>query len=137
MSNLTSVYSQTATQEPQPDNRIEINVYAETSDYNNSKMWRQLEAILAKSIVNSGLKIVTIDKNRTTEEKSPPDNLILLAPGFALSKAEYMKRFGNIDLELYKKQMSPELFLAFIRHIGIINGNPTLDIVELTSSVED
>ena len=41
--------------------------------------------------------------------------------------------FGEIDLDYYRQRMSPKLFTAFVRHMGVVPGSPGLDVVELTT----
>ena len=61
---------------------------------------------------------------------------ILIAPGILLSGEEYDERFGSLDLELYRKSMTPELFNMFIRHVGCIQGKRITDIRDLISELE-
>lgn len=58
---------------------------------------------------------------------------IKVAPEYYVKKSEYQRRFGEIDLEYYRQRMSPELFTAFVRHMGVVPGSPGLDVVELTA----
>ena len=58
---------------------------------------------------------------------------IKVAPDYYVKKSEYQRRFGEIDLEYYRQRMSPELFTAFVRHMGVVPGSPGLDVVELTT----
>ncbi len=58
---------------------------------------------------------------------------VYVAPNYFVKKSEYQRRFGEIDLEYYRQRMSPELFTAFVRHMGVVPGSPGLDVVELTT----
>jgi hypothetical protein len=67
------------------------------------------------------------------EETRHAEPWIYVAPDFYVKKSEYQRRFGEIDLEFYRRQMPPELFAAFVRHMGVVPGSPGLDVVELTT----
>ena len=58
---------------------------------------------------------------------------IKVAPDYFVKKSEYQRRFGEVDLDYYRQRMSPKLFTAFVRHMGVIPGSPGLDVVELTT----
>ena len=58
---------------------------------------------------------------------------IKVAPDFYVKKSEYQRRFGEVDLDYYRQRMSPKLFTAFVRHMGVVPGSPGLDVVELTT----
>ena len=58
---------------------------------------------------------------------------IMVAPDYYVKKSEYQRRFGEVDLEYYRRQMSRKLFTAFVRHMGVVPGSPGLDVVELTT----
>jgi len=40
-------------------------------------------------------------------------------------------RYKDIDLEYFRKHMTPELYKAFVDNIGVIKGSPGLDIAKL------
>ena len=46
--------------------------------------------------------------------------MIEVCPGYEVTEDEYQERYDGIDLEHYRKNMTPELFAAFVRNIGIL-----------------
>ena len=58
---------------------------------------------------------------------------IKVAPDFYVKKSEYQRRFAEVDLDYYRQRMTPKLFTAFVRHMGVVPGSPGLDVVELTT----
>ena len=58
---------------------------------------------------------------------------IKVAPDFFVKKSEYQRRFAEVDLDYYRQRMTPKLFTAFVRHMGVVPGSPGLDVVELTT----
>ena len=67
------------------------------------------------------------------EEPRHEEPWVYVAPDFYVKKSEYQRRYGEIDLEFYRQRMSPALFTAFVRHMGVVPGSPGLDVVELTT----
>ena len=61
---------------------------------------------------------------------------MVVAPGIVVGGEEYQQRYGGIDLEQYRQQMSPELFKAFVRHIGRIPGTPDLELGDIVTTPE-
>ncbi len=126
---FTSVISQELA-----ENKVTVKIWPDEGKAHDSVIWEQIQEILNQSLINSGL---TKQRVETTEpEKEQASEKILVAPGILLGNKEYEERFGNIDLEYYRKQMSPELFKVFVRHTGSIPGKPKVDVVELTSDFE-
>ncbi len=66
----------------------------------------------------------------TSTQKEP---WVRVAPDYYVRKSEYQRRFGEIDLDYYRQRMSPALFLAYVRHMGVVPGFPGLDVTELTT----
>ena len=89
-------------------------------------MWRQINEIVKASL--------------TTRQPTPAEShevgLVTLAPGLVVSTAEYKDRFDGIDLEQFRRQMSPEAFKAFVRHMGVIPGIPNLDVTVIADTLE-
>ena len=48
--------------------------------------------------------------------------MIEIFPGYEVSEEEYKHRFEGVDLQYFRHRMSPELFAAFVKHMGIIEG---------------
>jgi hypothetical protein len=89
-----------------------------------SDVWQQVEELLrgrpaaprfAPSLVRAPL----------------PDNraLHVVAPGVAVSSPEFDERFADLPLDDYRSRMSPAVFEAFVRYVGIVPGSPDFDPV--------
>lgn len=115
---------------------LEVNETGTESE-SHKRMWQQIGDILKNSIAGSGFRLSHSESTSSAFENKDVNQRTLVAPGIAVPKSEYEKRFGCIDLAVYKKQMSPQLFEVFVRYIGSIQVKSRLDIVELTSDVED
>jgi hypothetical protein len=57
----------------------------------------------------------------------------MVAPGIVMSSDEYQERFQDIDLEQVRKRMNPEIFKAFVRYMGLIPGDPRVNIAQISS----
>ena len=53
--------------------------------------------------------------------------MIEVCPGYEVTEDEYQERYDGIDLEHYRKNMTPELFAAFVRGIGLVEAIGELD----------
>lgn len=49
---------------------------------------------------------------------------VYVAPDLYVTRSEYQRRFGDIDLDYYRQRMTPAIFLAFVRHLGAVPGSP-------------
>ena len=97
-----------------------------------SLAWRQINEILHSSLTESGFP-------QPVQTAAGPLELpvqIVVAPGIVVGGDEYELRYGGIDLEQYRQQMSQELFKAFVRHIGCIPGTPDLDLGDIVTTPE-
>ena len=102
----------------------------------DSLVLRQINDILSNSLEKAGF---LQPAGTTTEDLPTPIEFptpVLVAPGIVVDHNEYKQRYGCIDLEQYKQQMSPELFKAFIRHIGCIPGTSNLDLKDIVNTPE-
>lgn len=101
-----------------------------------SLAWRQIGDILTNSLRESGfpqpVEPAEGDWHTLLELPVP----IVVAPGIVVGSDEYEQRYGGIDLEQYRQQMSPELFKAFVRHIGRIPGTPALNLGDIVTTPE-
>lgn len=102
----------------------------------SSLAWRQINEVLSSSLRESGFP-----QPVETSARGWPTPLELLisvvvASGIVVGGDEYEQRYGGIDLEEYRQQMSPELFKAFIRHIGCIPGTPDLELSDIVTTPE-
>ena len=116
------------------ENKITVEIQPDEEKASDSDIWEQIQEILDQSLINSGLTKQRVETTGT--EKEQTSEKILVAPGIIVGNKEYEERFGNIDLEYYRKNMPPELFRVFVRHAGSIPGKPKVDVVELTSDFE-
>lgn len=56
------------------------------------------------------------------------DRWRIVAPGIAVRASEYEARFAHLDLETLRNRLTPEVYRAFVRHIGIIRGPDDVDV---------
>ncbi len=119
------------TQLPKPRDVEEILVpFQPEIEDTGSLAWRQIKDIF--SLRESGFP-------QPIQTAAGPLELpvqIVVAPGVVVGGEEYQQRYGGIDLERYRQQMSPELFKAFVRHIGCIPGMPDLDLSDIVTTPE-
>lgn len=62
---------------------------------------------------------------------APSDPWRIIAPGVAVRASEYDVRYAHLDLEALRARLAPEVFRAFVRHIGIIRGPEDMDVDQL------
>jgi hypothetical protein len=60
-----------------------------------------------------------------------------VAPGIMVSAAEYEQRFDGITLDAFRRTMTPSVFQAYVRFLGIIPGGSGLDVVEIARLPDD
>lgn len=100
-------------------------------------LWRQVDSILQRSADRY------VSRRRADSEGSTPGprervgRWKSVAPGIVLSSAEYERRFAGLDLNALRASMAPAVFEAFVRHVGMIDGNDTIDIVEAARVPDD
>ncbi len=116
---------------PKPRGVEEISVpFQLGTEDTDSLAWRQIKDIF--SLRESGFP----QPVQTVAESLELPVQIVVAPGIVVGGAEYQQRYDGIDLEQYRQQMSPELFKAFVRHIGCIPGMPDLDLSDIVTTPE-
>ena len=91
-----------------------------------TRMWEQVNEIITSSLGRGGLRQI---EDRDTA-------IVAVAPGIAMSAVEYRERFGDIDLEQFRSRMSPEAFKVFVRYMGLIPGDPNLDVTQIAYMAE-
>lgn len=102
--------------------------------YTSSLAWGQINDILSNSLSDAGFpQPVQI---AVRDWRTPLELPVVVAPGIVVGSEEYKQRYGSIDLEKYRQQMSPELFKAFVRHIGRIPGTPDLNLGDIVATPE-
>ncbi len=99
-----------------------------------SLAWRQINDILCSSLSESGFPQPV--ETAVRDWRTPLELPVVVAPGIVVGREEYKQRYGSIDLEQYRQQMSPELFKAFVRHIGRIPGTPDLELGDIVTTPE-
>jgi len=97
-----------------------------------SLAWRQINDILYSSLTEFGFP----QPAQTVPGPLELPAQTVVAPGIVVGGEEYKQRYGGIDLEQYRHQMSPELFKTFVRHIGRIPGTPGLDLSDIVTTPE-
>jgi len=60
------------------------------------------------------------------------DEWRLVAPGIIVRSAEYQARYSHLNLDRLREQLSPSMFEALVRHIGIFEAPPGVDVASLT-----
>jgi len=98
--------------------------------------WDRFNKVLHTSLGSSGFPQPMLFPAKQSYWENTRPELIVVAPGIAVQASEYEERFGGIDLEYYREHMSPELFKAFVRHIGAIRGRTDLNIGEFVTDSE-
>jgi hypothetical protein len=99
-------------------------------------LWKQVEDILKTTLGQTYIQkpeVSTIPPQSTDQMYI---RRVLVAPNVSVRFEEYEQRYGGIDLEQLRQRMAPELYKAFVRHIGSIPGDPDLDINEITNIPE-
>jgi hypothetical protein len=65
-------------------------------------------------------------------EKPPPaDPWRIVAPGVIVRDTEYQVRYAPLGLSDLGQRMSPDVFSAYVRHVGAIEGYDNVDVNEL------
>ena len=94
--------------------------------------WRdELDTGLRTGLAQAGYP----QPNEVIEEIRAPslDPWRIVAPGVAVRASEYAIRYAHLDLEAIRQRLAPEVFRAFIRHIGVIEGPDDVDVNLLVS----
>jgi hypothetical protein len=123
-----------------PDVFVEVPFDAniEVSDL-GTRMWRQVDGIVRATLGHSGAGQGGAETYQPNEfsRRTPFDtgatHRITVAPGIVMSPDEYQERFQDIDLEQVRKRMNPEIFRAFVRYMGLIPGDPRVNIAQISS----
>jgi hypothetical protein len=132
-----SIGAMTARRLPKPREVEEVHVEfrSEFEDI-GTVFWDQINKLLRSSLRRSGFPQPSEENIQQSYEEIETPSLIVVAPGIMVEADEYEERYSSIDLKYYKEHMSPELFRAFVRRIGSINGRPDLNIGEFVDTPE-
>ena len=121
----------------EPDDVVELPVtFQPQIEDTGSLVWSQINDVLRSSLRESGFPQPIETSTRrwpTTMELLIP---VAVAPGIVVGGYEHEQRYGCINLEEYRQKMSPELFTAFVRHIGRIPGMPDLELSDIVTTPE-
>ena len=111
----------------QQGDMVDIPTMVDTADgESGTRMWEQINKIIASPLRPAG----------SGEFESRNNSLVTVAPGIAMSAAEYHERFGDIDLEHFKGRMSPRAYGVLVRYMGLIPGDPDLDVTQIATMPE-
>ena len=96
--------------------------------------WHQFNSGLRRSLRGAGY-----GQPELIEEKRPPSKDLwrIVAPGVIVRAAEYQARYSSLNLPDFQRRMRPEVFRAFVRHIGLIEGPQNVDVNELAEGQDD
>jgi hypothetical protein len=91
--------------------------------------WEQFDTGLRRTLQANGYE----QPDEPIEEVRPPlaNPWHLVAPGVVVRESEFEARYGFLDLDTLRHRMRPEVFQAFVRHIGAIEGRQGGDANEL------
>lgn len=120
---------------PSEVEEVPVEFRSEVED-SGTLIWDQINKLLRTSLNSSGFTQPSADPIQQSYEEMERPSLVVVAPGIAVQAGEYEERFGGIDLEYYREHMSPEMFKAFVRHIGSIRGRTDLNIGEFVDALE-
>lgn len=99
-----------------------------------TKPWSPFNAGLQKSLQARGYN----QPNEVIEGKEQSaDRWKIIAPGIIVRSSEFDARYGFLDLPSLRQRMTPQIFRAFVRHIGAIEGPERVDVNELLKGYEN
>lgn len=110
--------------------QVLVGIAREEEDQAGS-FWDQVNSNLRRIISPSGLN--TRDVSEHVGLMPWRTKSVLVAPGVLVGVEEYEQRYAEIDLEELRQTLSPDLFKAFVSHVGSIPGHPELDISEIAT----
>jgi len=132
-----SIGTMTIRRLPKPSEVEEVPVeFRSEVEDSGTLVWQQINELLRTSLNSSGFPQPSADPIQQSYEEMERPSLVVVAPGIAVQADEYEERFGSINLEYYRERMSPEMFKAFVRHIGSIKGRTDLNIAEFVDAPE-
>ena len=91
-----------------------------------SYMWDQIDSVVKASVSKSNKETRPVSTQTYHE----------VARGVRVSDDEFQSRFAGIDLEAFRKRMSPQTFQAFVRFMGILPGDSRLNVVDIATIPE-
>lgn len=116
------------------DNPVSVEFGHEDIDIN--PLWQQVERILKTTLGQTHIQKPEVSIMSQGSMDQTYVKRVLVAPSISVRAEEYEQRYGGIDLEQLRQRMSPDLYKAFVRHIGSIPGDPGLDVSGITTISE-
>jgi len=85
---------------------------------------RFAEALLAHSQITVSLADIAAESQLEKMVSSVIVQVprIEVYPGFSVTKDEYKRRFGGIDLNYFRQHMKPDIFRTFVKGMGTVTG---------------
>ena len=111
----------------QPAQKIDLPFRTETWSF-----WNQVDDLLSAPFKTSIESAAEAEPLATR----PGRARVVVAPGIAVDAEEYEIRYGQLDLEGLRSNIAPELYQAFVRHIGVIHGWEDLDVASVAEIPE-
>ena len=132
-----SIGTMTSRRLPKPSVVEEVHVeFRSDIEDSGTLVWGQVNELLRISLDRSGFPQPSVDLIQQRYREMERPSLIIVARGIAVQAGEYEERYGSIDLEYYRENMSPEMFKAFVRNIGSIRGRADLNVGEFVTATE-
>jgi hypothetical protein len=104
-----------------------VSVYLVPKDISEAAS-QQINQGLRQSLERAGFG----QPDEVIEEKYPTsDPWRIVAPGVIVRTTEYQERYAPLELSDLRQRMSPDMFSAYVRHIGSIVGRSMVDANEL------
>jgi len=116
-----------------PDVSVLVRPRSETA---SPDVWQLFSDQLIQSVQGLGFRQPDV---LIKESQPPPPSgrtPVVIAPGIMVRAEEYEERYGGIDLDGLKRRMTPAVFNAFVRHVGVIPGRPDLDVSRIVEIPE-
>jgi hypothetical protein len=93
------------------------------------RAWRLIEKMLGGRAIEDRLPMAYTGRL--------PASFRPVATGVVLPAAAIAARFAGLPLDDYRARMRPEVFDVFVRHLGLIHGDETLDVVRAADLADD
>ncbi len=119
-----------ATRVDASDNEVAVSISLEP--WRRLRGIEQFDTMVRRLARRSGFRDDRAQVTEGAARKSAAPEWVVIAPGIAIRSEEYRERFEGIDLEGLRGRMSPGLFLAYVRHLGVVRGRGDLDTVEMS-----
>lgn len=103
----------------------------------SGRMWRQIDRIVGTlgRDAHTDLDLAETRESGTSRQAGQARRVV--APGIVVSEDEYQRRFSAINLAVLRQALSSEAFEVFVRHMGAIEGNEYIDVIEISHGADD